>query len=116
MVDRFYCFCIVFMFWYTFSNNGGDIRRWSMEPEQNSWLGLGHHQLRLVDRYWSRRNIDLSDLIIIPSGLENWCEPCSRSDDNFCGNVCGSISNLAYGSCVGCLLRITLSKYKRPFV
>ena len=39
--------------------------------KQNSRLGLGYHQLRLVDRYWSRRYADLRDLVAVPSALEN---------------------------------------------
>ena len=33
-------------------------RNWcrSVGAEQNRWLGLGYHQLRLVGRYRSRRN------------------------------------------------------------
>ena len=33
-------------------------------------LGLGYHQLRMVGRYWSRRNFDFCDLITFPSELE----------------------------------------------
>jgi hypothetical protein len=31
-------------------------RSWSLGIEQNHWMGLGYYQLRLVGRYWSRRN------------------------------------------------------------
>ena len=45
----------------------------TVEPKQDSGLGLGYHQLRMVGWYRSRRNTYLSNLIIVSSGLENRC-------------------------------------------
>src|SRR5204863_10002047 len=109
-------FCSCALFWYSLCYNGGDLWYGSMEPEQNCGLGLGHYQLCMVDRNRSCRNIDFCYLIIIPPGLENRCEPCSRSNDHLCGNLCRPVSDLAHGSCVGCLLYTSLPKYKRSIV
>src|SRR6476646_6048403 len=81
---------------------------WSVEPEQDCGLGLGHHQLRMVGRYRSRRNTDLGDPLVVPPGLENRCEPCGGSDDHLCGNVRGPVPDLAHGPCVDGLLRNAL--------
>ena len=78
--------------------------------------GWGYHQFRMVGRYRACGNPDFRDSFIIPSGLENGCKPCCRSDDDFCGNVCRTVSDLAYGSCVDGLLLFTLSKYARTVV
>src|SRR4051812_514152 len=84
-----------------------------MESEQNSWLGLGHHKLRVVGGYWSRRNTDLRDPFAFPSGMENRREPCSRSDDNFCGDVRRSVSDLAHGPRMDGIFRSSLSQHER---
>src|SRR3954466_3939585 len=64
--------------------------------KQDSWLGLGYHELRLVDRYWSRRNSYLCYLIIIPSALENGCEPFCRGYDDLCRCLRRYISTVPY--------------------
>src|SRR5204862_1219670 len=97
-------------------NHGGYIWCGSMEPEQNCGLGLGYYQLCMVDRYWPRRYFDLSDLIIVPSGVENWCESCCRSDDNICSNVCRPVSYLAHGSGLECFFCFVLSQYPWPLM
>jgi hypothetical protein len=39
--------------------------------QQNSRLGLGYHQLRMVGRYWSRRYFDLSRTFAFQTKMEN---------------------------------------------
>ena len=77
---------------------------------------MGYHQLRMVGGYRSRRNPDLRDPVAVPSGLENGGKPCGRSDDHLRGNVRGSVSDLAHGSCVERLLRASLPEYPWSFV
>ena len=72
---------------------------------------MGYHQLRMVGGYRSRRNPDLRDPVAVPPGMENRGKPCSRSDDHLRSNVCGSVPDLAHGSCVECLLRTALPEY-----
>ena len=91
------------------------IGQWNLN-KTIGWLGLGYHQFRMVGRYRSRGNAYFCDLIIIPPGLENRCEPCSRSDDDLCSNVRRPVPDMAYGACVDGILRITLSKQSRTFM
>ena len=44
-------------------------RNRGMGIEQNRWLGVGYHQLRLVGRYRSRRYVDLGCVIVVPSEM-----------------------------------------------
>ena len=101
-------------FWNCFCYHGSYLWYRPMEPEQNNWLGMGYYQLRMVGRYWSRRYTDLCYLIIIPPGLENRCEPCGRSDDHLCGNVCGPVSDLAHGSCMDAFFTIPYPNTRGP--
>src|SRR3954462_13942170 len=79
-------------------------------------MGLGHHQLRVVGWYRSRRNTDLCDPFTFPPGMENRCEQGSRSDDHLCGNVRRTIPDLAHGSCMECILHTSISKHTWSFV
>ena len=74
-------------------------------------MGLGHHQLRLVGWYRSRRYADFGHPSPFPSGLENRGEPCSRGHDNFRGNVCWSIPDLPHGKGLDGILHPALSQY-----
>ena len=42
-----------------------------MGTEQDCWMGVGHHELRMVGRYWSRRNTDFCGTFTFPSEMEN---------------------------------------------
>ena len=53
------------------------------------WVGIGHAGTLIS-----------AILLLFPPGMENGCEPCGGSDDDLCGNVCGPVPDLAYGSCV----------------
>src|SRR5690606_26164448 len=77
---------------------------------------MGHYQLRVVGRYWSRRYPDFGHPIAFPPRLAYRCKPCRRSDDHLCGNVCGTVSYMAHGSCVERVLRITLPYHSRSAV
>ena len=43
--------------------------------EQNSWLGMGYYQLRMVGRYRSRRYTDLSNSAAVPSEMADGSKP-----------------------------------------
>jgi hypothetical protein len=49
---------------------GTGIGEWGLE--QNSRLGMGYHQLRMVGRYRSRRYADLCHPSPVPSEVENF--------------------------------------------
>ena len=44
-------------------------------------LGVGHHQLRVLDRYRPRRYADLGDSVPVPAKVANVDQPFGRSDD-----------------------------------
>jgi hypothetical protein len=72
----------------------------------NKTIGWGWD---MVGWYRSRRNFDFCNLITFPSRMANWCKPRCRSDDDFRRNVCGSIPDFPYGTCMDGILYITLS-------
>ena len=84
-----------------------------LELESDCWLGLGYYQLRLVGRYWSRRNFDFGNFALIPSKMADRGKPCSRSDDDFRCNLCGSVSDYSHGTCLDGDFHFSLSKYTR---
>src|SRR5690606_40165772 len=83
MVDCFYnCInCIPLGSWlYGLYHHN---RYWYLGIKQNSRLGLGYYQFRLVGRYRARWYTNLSRIIIIPSEMENGDQPFCRSNDDF---------------------------------
>src|SRR5690554_1894315 len=89
---------------------------WSLGIEQNRWLGLGYHKLRLVGRYWSRGNSYFCCAFTLPSKMENGDQPFCRSDDHF---LCCSgrfIPVNSYGASLVGLLGSANSKPIRIFV
>ena len=46
-------------------------------------VGLGHHQLRLVDRHWPRGNAHFRDSLSAAPALAHSRQPRRRSDDDF---------------------------------
>jgi hypothetical protein len=60
-------------------------RRRHMGKSDPGWLGLGHYQLRFLDRYWTRRHTDLSDLVFASPKMAYVDQSFRRSDDAFCG-------------------------------
>src|SRR5262245_4047761 len=52
-------------------------------------LGLGHHQLRFLDRYRTRRHTDLGDLVFASPKVAYVDQSFSRGDDAFCSNLRG---------------------------
>src|SRR5450432_2940689 len=87
-----------------------------MEPEPDDRLGLGYHQFRVVGRYRSCGYADLRDPAPVPPGMAYGGEPCGRGDDHLCGNVRGSVPDLAYGSGLDGFFRDALPQYARPVV
>ena len=46
-------------------------RNWRLGTQYYSRLGLGHYQLCLVGRYWSRGNLDFSGSFAFQTKMEN---------------------------------------------
>src|ERR1700722_4790840 len=111
MVDRVPVVGGLSYFRHLFGDDASDIWCRPMEPSPDGRLGLGYHQLRLVGRYRSRRNADLRDPLAVPSGLAYRGQPGCGSHDHICGDVCGSIPDLAYGPGVAVLLYHALPQY-----
>ena len=63
------------------------------------WIGIGHAGTLICHPF------------IIQTAMENRCESCCRSDDHFCGDVRGTVSDMAYGTCLDSILLFALSKY-----
>src|SRR5262245_57258583 len=61
-----------------------------MGKSDSSRLGLGHHQLRFLDRYRTRRHTHLSDLVFASSKVAYVDQSFRRGDDVVCGNVRGN--------------------------
>ena len=55
--------CILYLYGYG---------HWCLGIEQNRGLGLGHHQLRLVGRYWTRWNADFCGVAAVPPESGGW--------------------------------------------
>ena len=110
MVARFYPFICVL------NVNGLVVRLdclgryWYMGSKQNSYVGLGYYQLRILGRYWSRGNVDFCHPAFVPSKVENVDQQECGSDDDFCGTLCGSISTVPHGTCMVGLLGVTIAK------
>jgi molybdopterin-containing oxidoreductase family iron-sulfur binding subunit len=77
--------------------------------EQNYRLGLGYYQLRMVDRYRSRRYADISDLTTLQTEVAYWCKQSSRGHDYICRDVCGTLSADTHGTDLVSHLHIPLS-------
>ena len=56
-------------------------RRWRVGIESPGRLGLGHHQLRFLDRYRTRRHAHLRDSIFAPAKMAHVDQPFRGSDD-----------------------------------
>ena len=54
-------------------------RRVGQQPADR--LGLGYHQLRVLDRYRPRRHADLGDSVPVPAEVAHVDQPLRRSDD-----------------------------------
>ena len=55
-------------------------------------LGVGHHELRLLDRYRPRRHADLGDFVPVPAEVADVDQPLGRSDDVVRRDVRGHLS------------------------
>src|SRR5215831_17229601 len=54
-------------------------------------LGLGHHQLRFLDRYRTRRHTHLGDLVFASSKVAYVDQSFRGGDDAVCSNVRGNL-------------------------
>ena len=64
-------------------------RRRHMGKSDPGRLGLGHHQLRFLDRYRTRRHTDLSDLVFASPKVAYVDQSFRRGDDAFCSYLRG---------------------------
>ena len=51
--------------------------------QQSRRMGMGHHKLRVVDRYRPRRHVDLGHFVPAAAKVENRHQPRCRGDDDF---------------------------------
>ena len=61
--------------------------------------------------YWSRRYSHLGDPAVVPSALEDGCEPGGRSHDDLCGNMRRPVPDLSHGSRMDGVLHASLSQH-----
>jgi hypothetical protein len=76
-------------------------------------LGLGHHQFRLVDWYWSRRNAYLGHPFAVPPTLAYRGKPCGGGHDHFCGNLRRSVPDFPHGTRLAGILYHAVPEYPR---
>ena len=62
-------------------------RRRRLGIESSGRLGVGHHQLRFLDRYRSRRHADLRDFVSAPPEVAHVDQPRGGSDDALRGDL-----------------------------
>ena len=72
---------------------------------------LRHHQLRLVDRYRSRRHADLGDPAAVASEMADVDQPFRRSDDTVRRGLRRHVSAAAHWAPVAGLLAVPLSEH-----
>ena len=101
-------------FWSLFCIQGSNLWYWPVEPEPYYWLGMGHYQLCVVDRYWSCGNAHFRNSVIIQAGLENRGEQGCRGNDHFRRYMRGNVSYFSYGTGMGRILRNALPKFPGP--
>ena len=68
-----------------------DDRRRRLGQQQPRRLGVGHHQLRLVDRHRSRRHAHLRHPVPVPPEVAHQHQPLRRGDDDLRGHVRGAL-------------------------
>src|SRR5690554_5477311 len=85
-------------------------RYWYLGAEQNSWLGMGHHQLCMVGRYWSRRHPYLRSIVALSPEVENGHQQVSRGNDDFCRYDGRRISRYPHGAYLACILGSSVAK------
>ena len=73
-------------------------------------MGLGHHQLRLVGRYWSRRNVNFCGIAVVPPEMANGDQPFGRGDDHICGHHGSDFPGHPHGSDLGELLGVAIAE------
>ena len=73
-------------------------------PEQNCWLGVGYHQLRVVGKYRSCRHLDFSRPVVVPPEVADLYQSGRLGDDHFRRYLRGHVPDVAHGtSLVGVL-------------
>ncbi len=75
-------------------------------------LGVGHHELRVLDRYRPRRHADLGDSVSVPAEVENVDQPLGRSDDVVRRDVRGHLPAVPYGASVARVLAVPDSEHR----
>ena len=89
---------------------------WFLEPEPDDRLGLGHYQLRMVDRDWSCRNTDLCNSSVVQTEMENRGQPCGRGHDHICRFVRRAVPGHTRRPDLGGFLFLSLSQHARSSV
>ena len=75
-------------------------RCWRLGKQHSGRLGVGHHQLRVLDRHWPCGNADFRDLIYYASEMANLYQSGSRSDDLIRGHLRRDLSRFSYRPCL----------------
>ena len=103
-IPRTLCFCGLL----------DDMERYRfLEPEPDRQLGLGHHQLRMVDRYRPRRNADLSYFADFPATLAYRRKPGRRGHDNLRRDLRGAVPAHSHGASLACFLHLSVPEHPR---
>ncbi len=89
-------------------------RRVGQQPADR--LGVGHHQLRVLDRYRPRRNADLGDSVSVPAEVADLDQPVGRSDDAVRGDVRGHFPAVPHRPSVARLLAVPGAEYGSQYV
>ena len=84
--------------------------------QQQRGLGLRYHELRILDRYRSRRNAHLGDSAAVSPAVENLDQPLRRSHDHLRGHVRRHVSRDTHGASLGCVLYLPLSESARALM
>ncbi len=79
-------------------------------------LGVGHHQLRVLDRYRPRRHADLGDSVPVPPEVAHVDQPFGRSDDAVRGDVRRHLPAVPHRPSVARLLAVPGAQHRSEHV
>ncbi len=81
-------------------------RRRHLGHRNSGGVGLRHHQLCVVDRYWPRGHADFGHSFAVQADVAQFDQPFRRGDDAVCGGLRGNVSTAAHGPSVAGLLDV----------
>ncbi len=64
------------------------------------WLGLGHHELRFLDRYWTCRDPHLCHLVFASAKMAYVDQPLGGGDDALCRHLRRDFPRSPCGACL----------------